>query len=149
MSLQPRRRLLLACLLLGCAALAPAQGRKAESPGADDWRAIRQVIDQQIRALKEGDGVKALQYATPGVRRRFRTPEQFLHMVRAGYTPLLTAQYTVYIDGANVDGATIQPLRLVLADNTVLVALYQMERQRDGQWRIAGCVLAPSTVQAT
>ena len=48
-----------------------------------------------------------------------------------------------------IDGATIQPLRLVLPDNTVLVALYQMQKQADGRWRIAGCVLAPSTVQAT
>ena len=42
----------------------------------------------------------------------------------------------------------IQPLRLVAPDNTVLVALYTMEKQKDGRWKIAGCVLAPSTVQA-
>ena len=37
---------------------------------------------------------------------------------------------------------------LVAPDNSVLVALYTMEKQKDGRWRIAGCVLAPSTVQA-
>ena len=31
----------------------------------------------------------------------------------------------------------------------VLVALYEMQKQKDGRWRIAGCVIAPSTVQAT
>jgi len=31
----------------------------------------------------------------------------------------------------------------------VLVALYQMQKQADGRWRIAGCVIAPSTVQST
>jgi ketosteroid isomerase-like protein len=36
----------------------------------------------------------------------------------------------------------------VLPDNTVLVALYQMQKDDDGRWRIAGCLLAPSTVKA-
>jgi len=42
----------------------------------------------------------------------------------------------------------IQPLRLIASDNTVQVALYTMEKQKNGVWKIAGCVLAPSTVQA-
>jgi hypothetical protein len=70
-------------------------------------------------------------------------------MVREGYAPLLAARHTQFLEGALIEGATIQPLRLVLPDNTVLVALYQMQKQADGGWRIAGCVLAPSTVQAT
>ena len=47
-----------------------------------------------------------------------------------------------------IEGSTIQPLRLVMPDGSVLVALYTMERQRDGSWRIAGCVIAPSTVKS-
>ena len=39
-------------------------------------------------------------------------------------------------------------LRLVAPDNTVLVALYTLERQPDGSWRITSCLLAPSTVRA-
>jgi hypothetical protein len=39
-------------------------------------------------------------------------------------------------------------LQLVLPDNTVKVALYEMRRQKDGRWRIAGCVIAPSKAQA-
>jgi hypothetical protein len=31
----------------------------------------------------------------------------------------------------------------------VLVALYQMQKQSNGQWRIGGCWIAPSTVQST
>ncbi len=136
-------------MLLPLAAVAGAQSRSYHSPNADDWKAMREAIDLQIRALKDGDGARALTFAVPGIRRQYRTPEQFLRMVRTSYAPLLTASYTVFVDGAVVDGATIQPLRLVLPDNQVLVALYRMERQRDGQWQIAGCVLAPSTVQAT
>ena len=149
MSRHLRRRVVLACALLPLAPLAGGQARSPRPPDADDWKAMREIIDLQIRALRDGDGARALGYAVPGIRRQYRTPEQFLHMVRTSYAPLLSASYTVFVDGAVVDGATIQPLRLVLPDNKVLVALYRMERQRDGNWQIAGCVLAPSTVQAT
>ena len=141
------RRLLLVALIAAPAFAAPP----AQSPAlpAMDWTAIRQVIDDQLAALRAGDGAKALAFAAPGIRTQFGTPESFLRMVRSGYAPLLDARYQAFLDGAVVDGATIQPLRLVMPDNTVLVALYQMQRQADGGWRIAGCVIAPSTVQAT
>jgi hypothetical protein len=34
-------------------------------------------------------------------------------------------------------------------DDTVLVALYQMRKGDDGRWRVAGCVIAPSTLRST
>jgi hypothetical protein len=37
---------------------------------------------------------------------------------------------------------------LIGPDNTVLVALYTLEKQGKSGWRISGCRLAPSTVQA-
>ncbi len=114
-----------------------------------EWKAIQQVIGDQLKALKAGDGMKAMAYSVPGIRRQFETPERFLRMVREGYSALLDARTSTFLEGAVVDGVTIQPLQLVLPDNTVLVALYRMEKQKDGRWRIAGCVIAPSTVQST
>jgi hypothetical protein len=70
-------------------------------------------------------------------------------MVREGYAALLEARRTQFLQGAVIDNAIVQPLRLVLPDDSVLVALYQMQRQDNGQWRIAGCWIAPSTVQST
>ena len=90
-----------------------------------------------------------MNYAVPGVRQQFRTPERFMRMVRDGYRPLLDHRSSSFLKGAVVDGRTIQPLQLVMPDNTVLVALFQMEKQRDGHWQIAGCVIAPSTAQST
>lgn len=128
-----------------CAQAAPPES--ASLPAAE-WTAIREVIGEQLAALKSGDGGKALQYAVPDLRAQFGTPDHFLAMVRHGYRALLDARSSTFLKGAVVDGATIQPLQLVLPDNSVQVALYQMRRQRDGRWRIAGCVIAPSTAQA-
>lgn len=128
---------------------AQAQPRTAESTlAAAEWSAIRRTIDDQRKALKSGDARKAFAFASPGIRAQFGTPETFLSMVRNGYGALVAARYTEFLEGAVIDGAVIQPLRLVAPDNSVLVALYTMEKQKDGRWRIAGCILAPSTVRA-
>jgi len=129
------------------ASAAPPPGDPTLRPA--EWKAIQQVIGDQLKALKAGDGSRAMTYSVPGIRQQFGTPERFLRMVREGYSALLEARSSTFLEGAVVDGVTIQPLQLVLPDNTVLVALYQMQKQKDGRWRIAGCVIAPSTVQAT
>jgi hypothetical protein len=141
------RALALAVWILSGAALA-AQPEIATLP-AQEWTAIRKVIDDQREALKAGDGAKAMTYAAPGIREQFGTPDNFMRMVREGYGALLTARRTQFLEGAVIEDAIVQPLRLVLADDTVLVALYQMQKQPNGEWRIAGCLIAPSTVQST
>jgi len=113
-----------------------------------DWTAIKALISEQLAALKAGDGTKALGYASPGIRQQFGSGGAFLEMVRTSYGALLAARYTEFLDGAVIDGRVIQPLRVIAPDNTVVVALYTMERQPGGGWKIAGCILAPSTVKA-
>ena len=140
-------RLVLAGMVLAPLAQAAPPGA-ATMPRAE-WKAIEQVIEQQRNALIAGDGAKAMAFATPALRGQFGTPENFLRMVRNGYAALLDARATRFLEGAFIEGSVVQPLRLILPDNTVLVAIYQMEKQKDGRWKIAGCVLAPSTVQAT
>ena len=139
----------IAALLAFVSAVALAAPPSEATLPTKEWTAIRKVIGDQLAALKAGDGAKAMTFAAPGIQAQFGTPENFLRMVRTGYAALLDARRTQFLDGAVIDDAVVQPLRLVLPDDTVLVALYQMQRQPDGRWRIAGCVLAPSTVQAT
>jgi hypothetical protein len=116
---------------------------------ASDWKAMQAVITAQRAAFLAGDGDKAFGYATPAIRAQFGDPASFLEIVRSGYAPLLTARYVEFLQGAVIDGAVVMPLRLIDADNTVRVALYIMERQPGGSWRIAGCRIAPSTTLAT
>jgi len=125
----------------------PPRVAAAALPAAE-WPAIKQVIDAQLRALRAGDASQAFAFAAPAVRAQFGTAENFILMVRLGYAPLLRARRTEFLVGAVVEGNVIQPLRLVAGDDSVQVALYSMEKQRDGTWKITGCVLAPSTVQS-
>lgn len=122
----------------------PAQPKLA----AADWKAIKRVIGEQREALVAGNATKAFAHAAPGIRAQFRTADNFLAMVREAYVALIAARYTEFLEGAVIEGVVIQPLRLIAPDNTVQVALYTMEKQKQGGWKIAGCVLAPSTIQA-
>jgi hypothetical protein len=138
----------LAAGALVCASTAQgASGDDLSGLPRAEWRAIERVIGDQLAALRKGDGKRAYAHAIPALQAQFGDADGFMRMVREGYGALLTARYWEFLEGAVLDGVPVQPLRLVLPDNTVLVALYQM--QRDGAvWRIAGCVLAPSTVKA-
>jgi hypothetical protein len=132
----------------------PSQSAVPEPAGAAsalpdaDWTAIKALIGEQLAALKAGDGSKAFSYASPGIREQFGNAGTFLEMVRTSYGALIAARYTEFLEGAVIEGRVIQPLRLIAPDNSVLVALYTMERQPAGGWKIAGCILAPSTVRA-
>lgn len=145
----------LAALLISAPSLAqPAQrDAAANAPEASlpaaEWTAIKRIIGDQLAALRSGDAARAFSFASTGIRDQFDDAPTFLLMVRQRYGVLLTARYTEFLEGAVIDGHTIQPLRLVMSDDTVLVALYEMQRDDGGGWRIAGCVIAPSTVRST
>lgn len=152
------RTIIVAALAI-VAALPIMNGASAQTPpsanastdtklSASEWAAIRSVIDEQLAAFRKGDARRAFSFAAPGIRARFGDPDNFMRMVRENYAPLLDARYREHLEGAVIEGATIQPLRLVMPDETVLVALYRMQRV-GGRWRIAGCIIAPSTVKST
>lgn len=114
---------------------------------AAEWTSIRRTVGDQLDALRAGDAERAFSFAAPGIRAQFATADNFMRMVRSGYSALLDAVSSELLQGAVIGGDVIQPLRLALPDSTVVVALYTMERQADGQWRISGCVIAPSTLR--
>jgi DNA-binding transcriptional LysR family regulator len=130
-----------------CAAFPLAHAGETKLAKAD-WRAIRKVISQQLAALRAGNTASAFGYASPGIQAQFGDAETFMAMVRGAYSALLVARYTEFLEGAVIDGIVIQPMRLIAPDNTVQVALYTLERDGKRNWRINGCRLAPSTVQA-
>jgi hypothetical protein len=140
------RRLAIAWVLASACALAQVPG--AGTLPAQDWREIRSVVESQRAALVAGDAERAYGYASRGIREQFGDADTFLTMVRRTYGALIDARDAELLDGAVIDGQVIQPMRLVLPDNTVLIALYTMARERTGAWRINGCVLAPSTLKA-
>jgi hypothetical protein len=127
----------LASLLLTAAGLADDDTGLA----AADREAIRQVIAQQLDAFQRDDEVEAFSYAAPSIQAQFKTPADFMRMVRSAYEAVYRPRSTNFLEVFVTDGQVVQPLQVVAPDASVLVAFYLMERQPDGTWRISGCVL--------
>jgi len=146
--------LLLPATLEGALAAQPSPARDDELAHAHaglparEWTAIRNVIDAQRRALRAGDAVHAFSFAAPGIQERFHDAATFAAMVQQAYAPLLDARSAEFLEGGVVEDKTLQPLRLLMNDGTVLVAIYEMRKDDAGRWRIAACVIAPSTVRS-
>lgn len=107
-----------------------------------DARAIRAVVQGQLDAIAQNDGVKAFSYASPGIRAQFGIPEIFMAMVREGYAAMLHPASVRFLPPAIEAGQTIQLVRMTDDDGRVWLARYVMEKQKSGAWRVGGCSLA-------
>ena len=130
--------------VIGAAAQAPDP-----EPSPADWNAIRAVVEDQRAAIVAGDARRAFAYATPGIRARFGDARTFLAMVRGAYAPLAEARSAQPLEGVIVEGRVVQPLQLVMEDGAAITAIYTMQRQPGGHWRISGCVIAESALRST
>ncbi|MGD1879979.1 MAG: DUF4864 domain-containing protein [Kiloniellaceae bacterium] len=144
---QTRLRALCCALLIilaGPLSADAAQAEDVQRPAAADQQAIVGTIRAQLDAFRQDDGSRAFSYATPQLRRLFGTPENFMAMVRGGYQPVYRPQSVEFLDARVIDGRTGQAVRFVGPDGRAVIALYTMERQPDGSWRIAAVQLIPA-----
>jgi len=130
-----RRRAALALMLL-----LPASAPRAAVP-APDRAAIEAVIAGQIEAFRRDDGEAAYAYAAPNIKALFPTAEIFMRMVRSGYLPVYRPQAVRFAELVIENGEVVQRVLLRGPDGRAHLALYTMERQADGSWRIAAVVL--------
>lgn len=114
----------------------------------NDLAEMRSVVQQQISAINLNDAEMAFAFASPGVQEAFGTSDRFLFMVRRGYGALYKPRHVEFLELTLVNGETVLPVRLVAQDGDVEVALYEMQRQQDNQWRINGCDIAKSELTA-
>jgi Domain of unknown function (DUF4864) len=120
---------------LGFGLFAPAQA-------APDKDVIKSVIESQLNAFASDDGAKAYSYAAPIVQNAFPTVDIFMTMVTKGYPPVYRNTNRIFGDVFE-DGLGRPAMRVVLTgqDGKRYEAIYSMEQQADGTWKIAGCVV--------
>jgi hypothetical protein len=102
---------------------------------------IRRVIESQLAAFQRDDGPGAFAFASPMIREIFATPENFMAMVKSAYQPVYRPREVAFRELAILEGAPAQEVYLVGPDGQAVIALYVMERQPDGSWRINGVYL--------
>jgi hypothetical protein len=104
--------------------------------------AIKSVIENQLNAFAADDGAKAYSYAAPVVQQVFPSVDMFMGMVKQGYQPVYRNTDRVFGDSFQ-DPRGRTAMRVVLTDQNGKrhEAIYAMEKQPDGSWKIAGCVI--------
>ncbi len=121
-----------------------ALAQTTSSLTADDEAEIRRIISAQIAAFGSDDAERAFSYAAPRIASQFGSPERFLRMVREHYDPVYRPREVAFRE---IDERGHLPTQIVLVvdqQGQAHIALYPMERQDDGTWRIAGCLLQPA-----
>ena len=117
------------------------------TPG--DARAVREVIEAQLDAFRRDDAERAFALATPAIRAAFGTAENFMAMVRAQYAVVYRPRSVSFDAPVSDGGELIQPVRMTDAEGRAWLALYPMQIQPDGRWRINGCQLARLAARET
>lgn len=106
-----------------------------------DKSAFQTIITSQIEAFQRDDAATAFDFAAPSIKSIFRTPDVFIQMVRRGYMPVYRPQSYSFGSVTNETGGPTQRVSIVGPDGTLWLALYSMQRQPDGSWKISGVVL--------
>lgn len=107
----------------------------------DDAAAMRSTIEAQLEAFRSGDAQRAFSFASGRIQETFGTAENFIAMVRSQYAVVIAPASVVFLMPEQVDGATLQPVQMSDERGQLWLALYSMQLDADGSWRINGCVL--------
>jgi hypothetical protein len=128
-----------ALLVLTLLAAVPALAGEAEV------KAAQSSIEAQISAFLAGDDERAYSYAAPNVKRIFPDVDRFMGMVRNGYQPVWKPRNFAFGKVEEISPSSIvQQVLLVGPDGKDYEAIYTLELQPDGTFRITGVSLRGS-----
>lgn len=108
---------------------------------ADDATTAQSVIRAQEQAFARDDAAAAYSYAAPAIREIFPAPDIFMSMVQNGYAPVYRHKSFEFGDSKSEGNRIAQHVHIVDANGEAWEALYTLEQQPDGSYRITGCSL--------
>lgn len=133
-----RRNMLALCLSIS---LSPALADETPLSRA------QAVIRAQIEAFLADDADKAYSFASPAIRKIFPDRDTFFQMVKRRYAPVYRpgnyafGRSRVSSDGANV----LQEVLISVSEGKDWSAIYELEREPDGSYRINGVQMLENT----
>jgi hypothetical protein len=106
-----------------------------------DPNAIRSIISGQMEAFQRDDGAAAYDYASPTIKGLFPSVDRFMAMVKSGYPPVYRPKSVTFGQLAETPSGPMQKVFLTGPDGRNWVAIYALQRQPDGSWKINGVQL--------
>jgi hypothetical protein len=123
---------LLVVLCMACSSI-PAR--------ADDVATAQGVIRAQEQAFAHDDAAAAYSQAAPAIREIFPAPDIFMSMVQKGYAPVYRHKSFEFGE-SKIEGRSVaQRVHIIDANGEAWEALYTLEQQSDGSYKITGCSL--------
>jgi hypothetical protein len=108
---------------------------------ADEVSAAQRVIRAQEQAFVRDDAATAYSYAAPAIKQIFPAPDIFMAMVQNGYAPVYRHKSFEFGDSKTEGSSVAQRVHIIDADGEAWEALYTLEQQADGSYKITGCSL--------
>lgn len=117
----------------------------------DAAREAQTIITSQIEAFLSDDTARAYSFAAPIIKQLYPDPERFMQMVRQGYSPVYRPGNVAFgRSQASGDGARVlQEVLLTGPGGEDWTALYTLERQADGSYKIAAVRIVKAAPPST
>jgi hypothetical protein len=103
---------------------------------ADDVAAAQSVIRSQEQAFARDDATAAYSHAAPAIRELFPQAEIFMFMVQNSYAPVYRHRSFEFGEARTEGSSVAQRVHIVDADGQVWEAMYTLEQQSDGSFKI-------------
>ncbi|WP_027532778.1 DUF4864 domain-containing protein [Bradyrhizobium sp. WSM3983] len=108
---------------------------------ADDVATAQGVIRAQEQAFGHDDATAAYSYAAPTIKQLFPAADIFMSMVQNGYAPVYRHRSFEFGE-SKIEGSSVaQRVHIIDANGEAWEALYTLEQQADGSYKITGCSL--------
>jgi hypothetical protein len=108
---------------------------------ADDVAAAQSVIRAQEQAFGSDDAAAAYSHAAPAIKQIFPRADIFMMMVQQSYPPVYRHKSFEFGEARVASGQIAQRVHIVDANGEAWEALYTLEQQPDGSFKITGCSL--------
>lgn len=103
---------------------------------------VRFVVATQLQAFAEDDADRAFETNTPGVQQAIGSAGHFLALVRGNYPMVYRPASIAFMKPERHGESVLQLAAIVDNQGKPWLALFSLEQQADGSWRISGCVVS-------
>lgn len=136
-------RLYIKALVFALIAILGGYTVAAESDDVAQRKAVRAVIEQQLKAFKDDDYEKAYSFAASSVKQIFASSEHFAQMVRSQYHPIFRSASYFFVRDDLTEGDAMQEVIITDDKGALWQAVYSLQKKADKPWKINSVLLAP------
>ena len=104
---------------------------------------IRGSVRDQIQAMSARDAAGAYALLTPLIKDYYKDSNAFLQVLTTQLKPLSNAKSFSFTDVSREDTDALQSVTITDDQGREWNAQFRLQRQGDGSWAIAGCLLEP------